>query len=269
MKQRPNIEDLALVATDFDGTLLGGNREVSKRTQAVLARLKEVGLDFVVVTGRPPRYCNSIPMQTGIPTSLICANGAMAYEPSTGTSTQFATLNLLDAQNLLTEIRQAHPNAGFCVEMGDDFVAERRWLELAARPADSNITDVVPLLDQRVHKLLINLPNRSADETLSLIDPLVKGRANAMHAGLPFVELMPPGVDKAFGLRRLCEQRKVSSMAVVAFGDMPNDNAMLEFAGWGVAVSNAHQSTQDAADEITDSNVNDGVAIVLERMISA
>jgi len=153
--------------------------------------------------------------------------------------------------------------------MGGEFVAERRWLELAARPADSNITDVVPLLDQRVHKLLINLPNRSADQTLSLIDPLVKGRANAMHAGLPFVELMPPGVDKAFGLRRLCEQRKISPMAVVAFGDMPNDNAMLEFAGWGVAVSNAHQSTQDAADEITDSNVKDGVAIVLERMISA
>ena len=90
-----------------------------------------------------------------------------------------------------------------------------------------------------------------------------------MHAGLPFVELMPPGVDKAFGLIRLCEQRKISPMAVVAFGDMPNDNAMLEFAGWGVAVSNAHPSTQDAADEITDSNVNDGVAIVLERMISA
>ena len=65
--------------------------------------------------------------------------------------------------------------AGFCVEMGSDFVAERRWLELASRPADSNIADVVPLLNERAHKLLINLPDISADETLSLIDPLLRG----------------------------------------------------------------------------------------------
>ena len=88
-----------------------------------------------------------------------------------------------------------------------------------------------------------------------------------MHAGLPFVELMPPGVDKAFGLGRLCEERQVSPQEVVAFGDMPNDDAMLKFAGWGVAVSKAHQSTREAADEVADSNLNDGVAKVLEKMI--
>ena len=267
MKQRPNIEDLALVATDFDGTLLGGNREVSKRTQAVLARLKKVGLDFVVVTGRPPRYCNSIPMQTGIPTSLICANGAMAYEPSTGTSTQFATLNLLDAQNLLTEIRQAHPNAGFCVEMGDDFVAERRWLELASRPLDSDISDVIPFLNESVHKLLVNIPDLSADETLDVIEPVLNGRANIMHAGLNFVELMPPGVDKAFGLKKLCDEREIGPEQVMAFGDMPNDDAMLEAVGWGVAVANAHPQTLETADEITASNLDDGVAKVLEQIL--
>ena len=263
------IQDVHLVVSDFDGTLLGSGQKISSRTRQVLRQLHELGVEFVVATGRPPRYCDSIAEQTGIPTTLLCANGAVEYDAASGAINQLAPLDLDNARDLLIEIRQAFPEAGFCAEMGSEFVAERRWLELAARPAESNITDVVPLLDQRVHKLLINLPNRSADETLSLIDPLVNGRANAMHAGLPFVELMPPGVDKAFGLRRLCEQRKISPMAVVAFGDMPNDDAMLEFAGWGVAVSNAHQSTQDAADEITDSNVNDGVAIVLERMISA
>jgi|TARA_B100000700_G_scaffold305025_2_gene378383 hypothetical protein len=189
------------------------------------------------------------------------------YDPASGTINQLATLDLDNARDLLVEIRQAFPEAGFCAEMGSDFVAERRWLELASRPADSNIADVVPLLNERVHKLLINLPDISADETLSLIDPLLRGRANAMHAGLPFVELMPPGVDKAFGLKRLCDERRISAMEVVAFGDMPNDDAMLQFAGWGVAVRNAHNSTQNAANEITDSNVNDGVAKVLERMM--
>ena len=267
MSHRPLIEDVALIATDFDGTLLGVGRKISERTRAILARLVEFDLEFVVVTGRPPRYCTSIPTQTGIPTTLICANGAMAYEPSTGVSTQFATLDLDDATDLLTEIRRAHPNAGFCVEMGDDFLAERRWLELASRPVDSNISDVIPLLDKRVHKLLVNVPNLSADETSALINPVVGDRANIMHAGLQFVELMPPGVDKAFGLERLCEQRQINAEQIIAFGDMPNDDAMLKAAGWGVAVANAHPDTLQAADEVTDSNTDNGVAKVLEEML--
>ena len=263
----PEIKDVHLVVSDFDGTLLGSSREISSRTREVLRQLHELGIQFVVATGRPPRYCDSIAEQTGIPTTLLCANGAVEYDPTSGTINQLATLDLDNARDLLIEIRQAFPEAGFCAEMGSDFVAERRWLELASRPADSNIADVVPLLNERVHKLLINLPDISADETLSLIDPLLRGRANATHAGLPFVELMPPGVDKAFGLKRLCDERLISAMEVVAFGDMPNDDAMLQFAGWGVAVRNAHNSTQNAANEITDSNVNDGVAKVLERMM--
>ena len=264
---RPAIEDVTLIVSDFDGTLLGSGREISRRTRIVLRRLEELRIEFVVATGRPPRYCDSISEQTGIATTLLCANGAVEYDPSNGIIKQLATLDLDDASNLLTEIRRAFPDVGCCAEMAGDFIAESRWLELASRPVDSNISDLVPFLDERVHKLLLNLPDRSPDETLALIDPFLKGRANAMHAGLPFVELMPPGVDKAFGLGRLCEERQVSPQEVVAFGDMPNDDAMLKFAGWGVAVSNAHQSTREAADEVADSNLNDGVAKVLEKMI--
>ena len=242
--------------------------EISDVTKQVLYRLTEFDIEFVVVTGRPPRFCDSIPEQTGIPTTLICANGAVTHDSQTGVTTQFARMNLADARALVTTIREAHPTAGFCAEMGDDFVAERRWSEQAGRSVETDVSDLVPLLDDRVHKLLVNLPDLSADETMAAVNPLVKGRANIMHAGLPFVELMPPGVDKAFGLRRLCEERHVSAHQVVAFGDMPNDNAMLEFAGWGVAVANAHPDTQKAADEVTWSNREDGVARVIAEMMS-
>ena len=267
VSSRPSIQQVALVATDFDGTLLGADREISQRTKEVLRRLKEFDIEFVVVTGRPPRFCKSIPDQTGIPTTLVCANGAVAYDPVGDITTQFATLDLSDARALLTEIRDVHPDAGFCAEMADEFVAERRWLRQAGRATETDISDLIPLLDHRVHKLLVNLPDLSADETMTLLNPLVGGRANVMHAGLPFVELMPPGVDKAFGLKRLCDQRRITPKQVVAFGDMPNDNAMLEFAGWGVAVANAHPNTQGIANEVTRSNLADGVAKVLaERM---
>ena len=70
----PEIKDVHLVVSDFDGTLLGSRREISSRTREVLRQLHELGIEFVVATGRPPRYCDSIAEQTGIPTTLLCAN---------------------------------------------------------------------------------------------------------------------------------------------------------------------------------------------------
>jgi hydroxymethylpyrimidine pyrophosphatase-like HAD family hydrolase len=58
----------------------------------------------------------------------------------------------------------------------------------------------------------------------------------------------------------------VTAAEVVAFGDMPNDLPMLAWAGRGVAVANAHPAVLAAADEVTDSNDDDGVATYLDRL---
>jgi hydroxymethylpyrimidine pyrophosphatase-like HAD family hydrolase len=76
-------------------------------------------------------------------------------------------------------------------------------------------------------------------------------------------------VTKAFALERLCRRLDIAADEVVAIGDMPNDLAMLDWAGTAVAVANAQQSVRDIADEVTASNVDDGVALVLERVVAA
>ena len=99
MSPRPDPKSIVMIASDFDGTLLGNDREVSERTRTALSRLTELQVEFVVATGRPPRYCDSIPKQTGIPTTLLCANGAVLHNAATGETRQFATLDLEDAQD--------------------------------------------------------------------------------------------------------------------------------------------------------------------------
>ncbi len=264
---RPHAEQLALVATDFDGTLLGHDREISGRTRETLERLAESHLDFVVITGRPPRFCERVLEQTGIPTRLICANGAVGYDPLSGDVTQFATLDLDVAFSVLDDLRRGLPDAGFCAELGDEFAADHRWFEVAGREPRDAIDDLRDYLDHRVHKLLVALPDHTPDEALVRIQEITGERANPTHAGLAFIELMPPGVDKAFGLRRLCADSGVRPDQVIAFGDMPNDVAMLEWAGWGVAVGNAHDTAKAAADEVTETNIDDGVAIVLDALL--
>ncbi|NLG56261.1 MAG: HAD hydrolase family protein, partial [Rhodococcus sp.] len=96
--------------------------------------------------------------------------------------------------------------------------------------------------------------------------PHLEGRADITYStnnGL--IELSAPGVTKATGLLRACELLGVSPDGIAAFGDMPNDIPMLTLAGHGVAVDNAHPHAKAAADEITASHSDDGVAKILER----
>jgi hypothetical protein len=83
--------------------------------------------------------------------------------------------------------------------------------------------------------------------------------------GHGLIELSAPGVTKGTGLAQLAAELGVLPADVVAFGDMPNDLPMLEWAGSGVAMANAHPDVLGVADEITAPNSEDGLAMVLER----
>jgi hydroxymethylpyrimidine pyrophosphatase-like HAD family hydrolase len=93
--------------------------------------------------------------------------------------------------------------------------------------------------------------------------------ASVTQAGLGFLEIGPPGVDKATGLAVVADALGVDPADVLVFGDMPNDLPMFDWAGWArVAVANAHPSVLGAADEITLRNDDDGVAVFLDRLLS-
>ena len=79
------------------------------------------------------------------------------------------------------------------------------------------------------------------------------------------IEVVPLGISKATGVEELARPLGITAEEVVAFGDMPNDVPMLRWAGLGVAMGNAHPEAVAAADEVTATKADDGVARVLER----
>jgi hydroxymethylpyrimidine pyrophosphatase-like HAD family hydrolase len=87
------------------------------------------------------------------------------------------------------------------------------------------------------------------------------------HSGAAFVEMSAAGVTKASGVRGLCERLGIGPGEVIAFGDMPNDLAMMRWAGRRVAVANAHADVLACADEVTASNDENGVALAIERLL--
>jgi hydroxymethylpyrimidine pyrophosphatase-like HAD family hydrolase len=82
-------------------------------------------------------------------------------------------------------------------------------------------------------------------------------------------EISAAGVTKASALARLCERRGILPRDVIAFGDMPNDIAMLGWAGTAYAVSNAHASVRAIAHDVVLSCMEEGVAHALDRLVPA
>src|SRR5699024_7414732 len=116
--------------------------------------------------------------------------------------------------------------------------------------------------------LIVRHAELSNDELLARIRSLGLDGFELTHSGAPFVEVLAPGVSKAWGLEQLCTHLGIDRSEVLAFGDAPNDAEMLAWAGRGVALANAEPVALAAADEVAASNLDDGVAQVIEDVLA-
>ncbi len=255
-----------LVASDLDGTLVRSDSSISDRTRDVLARVEQAGALFVMVTGRPPRWMAQVARDTGHHGLAVCANGALVYDLHTERVVQDFRLDGPTALSLVNELRARVPGIAFAVEKG----LEGFGRESAYVPRWDNgevlVAPVEELVEPGVVKLLARVEGTPSDDLLARAREAVGALAECTHSsddGL--VEISASGVSKASGLAVLAGEWGVGADDVIAFGDMPNDLPMLAWAGRSVAMGNAHPDVLAAADEVTATNDDDGVARVLER----
>ena len=255
-----------LVASDLDGTIVRRDGTVAPRTVDVLARVEEAGVPFVMVTGRPPRWMADISRQTGHRGIAVCANGALVYDLHTERVVDSSLLDEQAAGEVAAALRQALPGIAFAVERPDlGFAHEQAYVPSWEAPGHTP-QPVEQLVSGGVVKLLARHGGLGSDALLAAAREAVGDRATLTHSSNDgLLEVSAAGTSKATGLAALARQHGVAAADVVAFGDMPNDLPMLIWAGHAVAVANAHAEVLEAADEVTASVEDDGVAQVLER----
>ncbi|MDD7966319.1 HAD family hydrolase [Actinomycetospora lemnae] len=267
--QRPRM-----VATDVDGTLLGGAEEPSPRTRAVVARMVEGGVPLVLATGRPPRWVPRVCEALGVHALTVAANGAVLYDTATDRVVAAETLDVDTLAVVAEGLRAAVPGCGLAVERvgtgafdrrEDQFVSEAAYVHAWPHPDHRHVASG-DLLAEPVVKVLARHPTRTSEDMAQAARRAVGHLVDVTYsAGGGLLECAVRGVTKATGLAWAAAHHGVGAGEVVAFGDMPNDLAMLRWAGHGVAVANAHPDVLHVADEVTASNLDDGVASVLER----
>jgi Cof subfamily protein (haloacid dehalogenase superfamily) len=260
-----------LVALDVDGTLLTTDETLSARNRQALARAEARGWHVVLVTGRPLAIALPVVHDLGLGEYVVAANGSTVAHASSGEVVHQSALPAPIAIELIEVMRRAVPGLGVAVTTARRLVHERGFEAIAPqlRSVSVEVADASPEPDDEVHSVLLFVPGADALELVEVVAPLASHGVTVSPSGLVgSVELAPADVNKAFGLARLCEHLGLSSADVVAFGDGLNDIAMLQWAGIGVAMGNAHPDAKVAADEVTLTNDEDGVAVVVERLLA-
>ncbi|MEG3629862.1 Cof-type HAD-IIB family hydrolase [Streptomyces poriticola] len=268
-----------LIATDLDGTLLRDDKSVSPRTVAALAAAEEAGVEVFFVTGRPARWMDVVSDHVHGHGLAICGNGAAVVDlHGAPGSHQFVKVRELARENALDAVRRlrdAAPGTVYAVEQTYAFNTEPEYPRLhmevpdVLRRAEELLGPDGPAMDEPVLKILAFHPEMDPDAFLTLARLAVGEHANVTRSSpSALLEISGPGVSKASTLALCCAERGISHEEVVAFGDMPNDVEMLTWAGRSYAMGNAHPDVVAAASGRTVANNDDGVAIVIEKLLT-
>ncbi|MDX3574035.1 HAD family hydrolase [Streptomyces sp. ID05-47C] len=258
-----------LVATDLDGTLLRGDDTFSDRSLRALARVAAAGARHLVVTGRPAPRVRPLLDILGGGGLAVCGQGAQLYDAGADRLLWSVTLDRELAETALGKIE---------AEVGEVYVAvdqdgvdgltliEPGYLMPHPTLPALRVGARDDLWCEPISKVLLRHPTLSDDELAATARSVVGSLATVTMSGPGTVELQPCGVTKATGLALAAEHLGLRPRDTIAFGDMPNDIPMFDWAGRGVAMANAHPELKAVADEVTTSNEDDGVAVVLEGL---
>jgi Cof subfamily protein (haloacid dehalogenase superfamily) len=263
---------IRLAAIDLDGTLLRSDGSISDRSRHAIAAARCAGMRVVIVTARSPRTAAPLAVSAGADELVICANGATVWDVSEGRVVAHRPLAAATAHRLVRELRVRLPGVVFGWEDELRFGSEPAYEALRQDnwwPRPENAHDPVdPLAWPRpMTKLLARLPERDLDGVFAVVVDVAGAEASVTLAGDAFVEIAAPDVSKGTALAMLAGDLGVDRHGVAAFGDHLTDLGMVEWAELGVAVANAHPRVLSVADEVTAANDDDGVAVVLERLV--
>jgi Cof subfamily protein (haloacid dehalogenase superfamily) len=242
-----------------------------ERTIAALRRADAAGLLVVVVTGRMVVSTRQALAPAGVRAPMICYQGAVVVDAD-GTWLRHEPLPVELARETIAALADEGYSPNVYVDdelyVAEDTEAARAYAEL--NKIDFHVVgDLVGWLDAPPTKLVcVGEP-----KALDALEPRMKrlfGDREFIAKSLPhFLEFAQAGVTKGSGLDVLSEHLGFTREQTVAFGDGENDIELVEWAGYGVAVANAHERVKAIADWICPSAEEEGVAQVLEAVLES
>jgi len=262
---------IKLIASDLDGTIVSQNGTISERTKRAFIEARDSGIQIVFVTGRPFRWLSPVIESFGGLGKVICSNGAVLYDLEQDEVIWSRTLSAATARRATEIILELEPQASFAAEttkglhLGDGF-ADRHHksgvqavLDLASDSIDS----------EGIVKFLARSKTMPIDQFYASVQPQLADLVEVTHSAfdVSLLEMSRVDIHKATTLHEYCQRLGITADEVMAFGDMPNDIEMLEYAGHGYAMASGHPAALASARFRAPALAEDGVAQIIEKLL--
>ena len=263
-----------LLVLDLDGTLTNNKKEITEYTLNTLIEAQEKGLKIVLASGRPTYGIVPIAEKLGLKKYggyILSYNGGEIINWQTG---EMMYENVLPDEVLPYLYQCSKENHFAIVTYKDKYViTEHPDDEYVLKEAILNVMETkkvehfLDAIDFPVPKcLIVGEATRLAELEKKMYEAL-KDKMGVYRSEPYFLELVPKGIDKAQSLAVLLQKTGYTREEMIAIGDGFNDKSMIEYAGLGVAMANAQEVVKQAADYVTLSNEEDGVADVVKKFV--
>ena len=262
---------IRLVAIDLDGTLVNDRLEMDPRDVAAVKAATAAGVTVVLATGRMFKSSLRYAQQLGLTGPIINYQGAVVREIASGDVWYRCELTVPMQQRVLAfaEPRDWHVNA---------YVDERVYTARARAEADLYARvamvpyDVVGPLSRWVKQdstkmVLVDLDPADVPKRIAELTAWMGDVARVTRSLDWFVEVVNPQVSKSRALAMVADRLGIGQAEVCAIGDNLNDQDMVSWAGFGVAMGNAPEALMAVAKYVTGPIAEAGVAQVIERFV--
>lgn len=273
--------DMRLILTDLDGTLLRPDyHSIGERTIRALHDARAQGIKLSICTGRCMKFIPAPALEPGLFDYAITSNGAVCTELATGKSVFTQYLSAEKAKLCWNILRMVDPMVEWNVD--GRLLLERRnydrWLKMmpwnehcVEKGQAALIDDIEDYFRNGAPRLeKVNVLGLSHSEMGQLVPRLAAaGAFSWLGATGDTLEITDRQTTKGTALKRLCAALGIDVSRSMAFGDSPNDIALLMQAGRGVVVANGQPEALAVADDRTLSNAEDGVGVYIEQHVLA
>lgn len=267
-------DNIQLICSDIDGTLLDKDRALSKKTKAVFSQLKDK-YPSVLISSRMPKSLRQLQAELGIENDPIIAyNGSLIQSKGETLFSQempFALLEKMVEYIKETNIHLSLYHKDEWVVPAQDYWAKREAHNTKVDPSIAPLSATLANWRKRgisAHKVMCMGEEKEIDLLYQQLQ-LHRHQVNAYRSKNTYIEVSHIEQDKASALSLLLQQKypEISMENVVAFGDNYNDATLLENVGLGVAVANAKEEVLKNAKAVCKANIADGVALFLEALL--
>ena len=253
------------VALDIDGTLIDHDEALSPAVVDAVRRTA-AQVPVILATGRAWSTTKPVADRFGLLAGgfVVCSNGARTLRYPDGHVIDERTF---DPSTVIASVRRYAPNARMAVEEYDGSYLVTAPFPEGDLGSDAQIR-VVPddqLAPEPVTRLIIRDPDQSEADFVRLAERLGLHGVSYFVGWTAWLDIAPEGVNKSTGLKVALAQYDLDRSGLLAIGDGRNDIEMLTYAGRGISMGSAPDEVKAAADEVTKTVQDDGVAAVLNR----